>query len=106
MNQDFVKGSPKNAPRLRQLFPLFSEPPHPSPRTPLPPSRFARKSAETFSLRKILSPWKLDEKGGILRCERMDTIIHFRKFIIQKNKRLNTRLKKPNCESSLVPNVL
>ena len=34
---------------------------------------------ETFSLRKILSPRKLDEKVRILRCERMETIIHFRK---------------------------
>ena len=49
--------------------------------TQLPRSseQFTQKSAETFSLRKILSPNKLDEKAGILRCERMETIIHFRK---------------------------
>ena len=29
-------------------------------------------------LSKILSPSKLDERAGILRCERMKTIIHFR----------------------------
>ena len=40
---------------------------------------FARKSAETFSLLKILSPRKLDGKAGILRCKRMETIIHLRK---------------------------
>ena len=34
---------------------------------------------EAFSLRKILSPRKLEEKAGILRCECMETIIHFRK---------------------------
>ena len=42
---------------------------------------FARKSAETFNLRKILSPMKLDEKAGILRCKRIKTIIHCRKYI-------------------------
>ena len=29
-------------------------------------------------LSKILLPSKLDERAGILRCERMKTIIHFR----------------------------
>ena len=43
-----------------------------------------RKSAETFSLRKILSRRKLDEKASILRCERMETIIHFRKNIMSQ----------------------
>ena len=49
---------------------------------------------ETFRLQKSLSPTKVDKKAGILRCERMETIVHFRKsmmahhyFIIQKNKR-------------------
>ena len=41
--------------------------------------RFTQKSAETFSLRKILSLRKLDEKVSILCCERMETIIQFGK---------------------------
>ena len=41
--------------------------------------RFARKFGKTFSLKKTLSPRKLGEKAGILRCKRMETIIHFRK---------------------------
>ena len=40
--------------------------------------RFTRKSAETFRLRKVSSPKKLDKKASILRCERMETIIYFR----------------------------
>ena len=44
--------------------------------------RFTGKSAETFSLRKILSPRKLDEKADILCCESMETIIHFRKNVM------------------------
>ena len=31
----------------------------------------------------MLSPSKLDEKPGILRCERIETIIHFRKNMAQ-----------------------
>ena len=31
----------------------------------------------------MLSPSKLDEKPGILRCERMETIINFRKDVAQ-----------------------
>ena len=57
-------------------------------------------------LSKSLSPTKLDQKVGILWCERMETIIHFRKnmmaqlhLIIKKNKRLYKRLEKPNDES-------
>ena len=51
------------------------------------------ENLEYFSLRKILSPRKLDEKAGILCCERMETIIHFRKndalSIILLLKRIN-----------------
>ena len=47
--------------------------------------RFTRKSAETFILRKILSPRKLDEKAGILRRERMEIIIHFRKNMMAQS---------------------
>ena len=44
--------------------------------------RFVRKSAETFSLRENLPLRKLDEKAGILRCERMETIVHFRENMV------------------------
>ena len=61
--------------------------------------RFTRKSTETFIFRKKLLPRKLDEKAGILRCERMETIAHFRKnmmaqpsFYYQKGK--NKRLER------------
>ena len=40
---------------------------------------FARKSMQTFSLQKILSPIKLDEKAGILRCGQVEAIIRFMK---------------------------
>ena len=40
---------------------------------------FAQKSVETFSLRKTLSPNKLDKKAGILYCEHMETVMHFGK---------------------------
>ena len=33
----------------------------------------------SFQFTNILSPRKLDENAGILHCERMETIIHFRK---------------------------
>ena len=71
------------------------------------------KFVETFSLRKILSPRRLDDKAGILRCERMETIIHFRKnmmaqtsFYYYKNERVGTRLRKPNNEKSLFTIIL
>ena len=32
-----------------------------------------------WKLSKVLLPRKLDEKAGILRRERMETVIHFRK---------------------------
>ena len=38
-----------------------------------------QKSVETFSLQKKFSPRKLDKKADILRCEHLETIIHFRK---------------------------
>ena len=41
--------------------------------------QFARKSEEIFSLWKILSHGKL---AGILRCKRVETIIHFRKTMM------------------------
>ena len=31
---------------------------------------------------KFLSPKKLDEKAGIFRCERMESIIHFSKNVM------------------------
>ena len=75
--------------------------------------RFPRNFAEMFRLQKTLSSTKLDKKPGILRCECMETIIHFRKnmmthyhFIIKKNKRADTRSRKPNNESFLVANIL
>ena len=70
---------------------------------------YARKSGETFSLRKILSPWKLGKKAGIFAVNTWKPLSILEKlwwlkhhFIVKKNKRLNTRLRKPNYESSLV----
>ena len=64
----------------------------------------------TQEIRKILSLRKLDKKAGIFCCERMETIIHFRKNMIAQPsfyyKRLYTRLRKPNYESFLVTNTL
>ena len=37
------------------------------------------KIGGNFQFTKILSPRILDENARILRCERMETIIHFRK---------------------------
>ena len=63
--------------------------------------------------KKNLSPEKLDKNASILRCKRMETIIHFGKnsmaqpsFIIKKNDRLENRLRKVNYESSLVAKIL
>ena len=68
---------------------------------------------ENLILRKILSPGRLSKKAGIFLCEHMKTITHFRKnmmvqpsFMIKKNIRLGTRLRRPNYESSLVANIL
>ena len=55
-----------------------------------------------------VSSRKLGEKTSILHCECMETVvleriwwfIHY--FIIKKNIRLDTRLRKPNYESSLL----
>ena len=66
-----------------------------------------------FQFTKNLITQEIRQKRRILRCERMETIIYFRKnvilnhhFIIKKNKRQDARLRKPNYESSLVANIL
>ena len=72
--------------------------------------QFARESAETFSLRKILSPRKkpvfyaMNAWKPLSILERIWWLNHH--FIIKKNKRLDTRLRKPNYESSLVANII
>ena len=70
----------------------------------------AMRSAKTSSLRKILSPRKLEPTFYAVKAwkpisilERTSWLNHH--FIIKKNKRLDTRLRKPDSESSLVTNI-
>ena len=71
-----------------------------------------KKSVETFSLRKILSPRKLDKKSRhFVKAWKPLSILERiwwlnSHFIIKKNKKLATRLRMANYENSMVTNIL